>query len=460
MRNNINLMLRSPYVPLSHTCESYHEVLHGLEKGLLIYPPSMKWHLKPAMSLKDKKETLQLDAFPQRRESESEENFKQWMKDSAVDNRYSEWMWRVGQHHKQMDLEGWYPFFATLTVDDNLTMPPPKWEEQIDRETGKPVMVNVGGLGMTKREMWQDGREWTKWKRAIANQAAKAMGHKPPHKSGAPESDYAQFFGMLEHGASGVHDHMHVLFWMREIPAGWKRCPNRGIIRPELRKKQQCKPAERFWKWCQPENRPVLYFRSASDIWSRLHFVIPIRKKTGLPLKLYPKEMAGNYFVKYMKKGENKAWPHRVKATRNLGLMKLKDLLDRLHPKTVQALTWRPRTHDMSITLAAIHTVPPVLLRRLAKLTHFSKRWENGSLDFDRVLSETNDVFKAMLRSVQDGARPHKMGSAQRYAWVSQHLPVPDGYCDKKLKRAHLKLQNIAPANDWRPVACLGANST
>ena len=456
IKTNVNLMLKSDVVPFKDVRDAYHQALHSLERGFLIYPPSMSVHLKQGTPLKEKKILLNLDKNPTPETHANVQEFEHHLKEQARENGKNEWMWRVGMHHWQMNLEGWYPFFATLTVDENLTMAPPKWIKKRNPKTNRMRKHNIGGLGMTAEQMWKEGSTWTKYKRDIADFVAEHMGFKTIDESGMLESDFAQFFGVLEHGETGEHHHMHVLMWLRDIPDSWKRCPNYGL-RPEFRKRQRCLPLETFWPWAQPLNRPVLYFRNAGDIWSRLGFCVPLSRKTGKALKLHPIIRAGTYFVKYLNKG-TREWPHRVKATRNLGLKNLQDVLHRMHINHLEALTWRPRKYSQSVFLSTIHSVPAALLRRQAKLIFFCRQWVNGRVDSDKLLSESSDSYKQMLMSVRAGQRPHRMASGPRYAWVSQHLPVPDGYCEKRIERAHKKLQLIAPVIHPTVIQPLGAN--
>ena len=416
---------------------------------------SMSQYLPQGMSLKEKKNLLGIDP-PNKAKCELVKEFEGLLKDQARENSKNEWMWRVGQHHWQKNIEGWFPFFATLTVDEARLLKPPQYVKEKNPKTGRTITVNRGGLGMTSQEMWKDGSVWTKYKRDIAEFVAETMGHPIPRHSGVPEHEYAQFFGVIEHGESGYHHHMHVLMWLREIPDSWKRCPNRDL-NPQFRTRQRCLGLETFWEWATDLNKPVLYFRNQGDIWSRLGFCVPLSKKTGKPMKLHPIIRAGSYFVKYLNKG-TREWPHRVKATRNLGLMKLQDFLRRISVSKLEALTWRPRTYRQSVSLSTIHSVPAALLRRQAKLTLFLRQWANGQVDSDRLLSESNDSFKMMLMSVASGQRPHRMVSEQRYEWVSRHLPVPDGYCEKRIDKAHRSLQLLSPVVHYTATQPLGGN--
>lgn len=412
---------------MSDTC-------HNLEQKILIYPKSMQSFIPEGLKLDERKEHLGIvtefrDFHP------NVERFEEMSKLAQAKQRQYNWTWRVGEAASQFSLMKWYPFFVTLTVD------PTKVENT---------------TGLTPEEFWKKGKYYTRYKRDIADTVCRVMGHKLCRHSGVPESNYAQFFGVLEHGKTREHHHMHVLIWMRDIPSEWKQCPNRFIRNAKLRNRQRCLPLESLWKWASPLNKPALYFRHQNDIWKEHGFVTPVLK-TGKPLKLYPATRAGTYCAKYLGK-DTKEWQHRVKATQNLGLQRLKDLLARIHGRRLEALTWRPKKYHTNIFLQTIHSVPHGLIRSIAKQIYFCRRWATNSLDFDKLMNERFEGYNAMLTSVRNGAKPHKMGSAQLYDWVSQHLPEPEGYCDKRLVNAHKCFSDYWPVVHSTPTQTIGGN--
>lgn len=418
MRSNLSLLRKANRViPHNQYRQIYEQTLHYLELRNLNYPPSMiSVGLNKNMSFHEKKEALGLSSSV-REKTAGEIEFEEFLEQSAAKTRQTNWLWRVGAAAADLQEKGWFPFFVTLTVDPSKANP---------------------------RDLWQEGDAFRRWKRQMSLVVTRALGHPPAHKSNVPDSVYFRYFGVLEHGQSRVHDHMHVLLWLREIPESWKKCPNRGIKNPEMRTKQRCLPLETYWPWSNPLNRPAVYFRTVGDVWGQLGFTTPylVKQKKFLcpaaPIK------AGAYCAKYMGKDE-KEWKHRVHATRNLGTELLTDRLRRLSMKKLEALSWRPGNQSLLISLQTIHSVPNGLLRWHAKRELWLKKYSKGQLDWTAELMSNYDSFSAMRSSVRAGARPSRMGSKERYDWLGKHLPEQEGYCEKRLKSAHRSLQYLFP---------------
>jgi hypothetical protein len=347
--------------------------------------------------------------------------FQKKLKTGGLQQIRSNWIWRIGQECLEKSRQGWYGFFVTLTVD--------------------PSRVP------DSMEMWKEGREFRKYIRKLARVSCRACGMPRAIKDGASCADFVQHVGVIEHGKSRHHHHMHLLIWMRDIPSAWKVCPNRGATKPEHRTIDWCKPMSTYWPHALPGIGRAKYFRHEGDIWSRMGFVLPFDKKKGRVVRVHMPEKAGLYIAKYMDK-EDKAWTHRIKATRNLGLSNLVKTLMSLHVRKLEALTWRPRSFDLSTSAMTIHSVPSGLLRSLAKRELFCRRWESGLLEWKSLLRENCEGFKAMLKSVKNGDNPLRMSSKEFYEWVTRHLPEPDGYCEKRYLRAITSLGvEFKPAN-------------
>ena len=334
-------------------------------------------------------------------------SFLQLLAQGQEQKRQTNWAWRIAQEEKEMYAQGWYPFFITLTLDPAL----------VDRDA-----------------FWRNTNHFKNYVRSIARKVARVCGHPPPHKTTKampftrPDSDYVRYVASLEHGKSREHHHIHMLLWCRDIPAWWKADPN--LHRPpHMRNYTQCWALKAKWKYgnCTPE-----YFRCKNDIWSQKHgFCTPTTIKT-----LKPIGKAGFYLTKYMQK-ERKEWKHRMRATRALGLTRLRSLLHMLPPATVEALTWRPHNKEQHHSVNLIHSVPLALTRCEAKRMNYYNQFRFGLLDTKRELQQKCKPFLQMLKSVKDGARPDRMPLTDFYDWLSQHLPDEKGYCSERLVEAH-----------------------
>ena len=428
-RTCLDLMRKSKRVSGHQLLEAEKECALYLARTNLIYPPSLKQlGLYENQPLPARKEVLGVHGSGLE-ETEETLEFQKMLAQAGRSQIKSNWIWRIGQECLDKSLEGWYGFFVTLTVD--------------------PARV------ADSQAMWQEGREFRKYIKRLARVASKACGMPRAIHDGASCSDFVHHVGVIEHGKSRHHHHMHLLVWMRDIPDHWKVCPNRGILNPEHRTLDWCKPMSTYWPNALPGIGRAKFFRHEGDMWSRLGFVLPYDPKKKRVVRIHAPEKAGLYIAKYMDK-EDKVWTHRIKATRNLGMNRLKKVLARLHWRKVEALTWRPRTYRMSTIASTIHTVPPALLRLVSKQESFCRRWARKTLDFQKLLRENCDSFSGMLTSVRNGDRPRKMRSKAFYEWVSQHLPVPDGYCEKRYQRACVSLGVEFPPCKSQPVQHVG----
>lgn len=422
IRTNLALMKKSRKITSEYYKKTLEQSIHYLAQSSLIYPPLMVLAgLHEDMSYQERKMVLGLGHGSTPDEDRNTIEFKELLAVQAKKNIRTNWIWRIGEECAQKSIEGWYGFFVTLTVD--------------------PSRV------ADSEKMWKEGVELRKYLKRLAKVSAAACGMPRAIHDGASTRDFVQHVGAIEHGKSRHHHHMHMLIWMRDIPDSWKVCPNRGVKDPRHRTNDWCRPMTTYWPNSLPGIGRAKYFRHEGDIWSRHGFALPWDAKKNRVVRIHVPEKAGLYIAKYMDK-EDKVWTHRIKATRNLGMNRLKTVLMGMHYSKVEALTWRPRSYSMSILATTIHTVPPALLRSVAKQEHFYRMLANNTLDWDKHLQENSDSFKAMLKSVQDGARPKRMPSKDLYDWVTQHLPVPDGYCEKRLKRAYVSLGvNFNPCN-------------
>lgn len=428
LRSNLALMKRSKLVTNRQYSSVRSDCVHYLAHQNLIYPPSMTGAgLSPDQSYSERCQVLRL---PETREKTIEEQqFMHFLETSQRSARRSTWIWRFGEQAVDMQERGWFGFFITLTVD--------------------PLRVP------DSQAMWKENREFRKYIRRIARIAAKASGHPRAIQEGASVNQFVRYGGVIEHGKSRHHHHMHLLLWMREVPASWKICPNRGISDPRFRINDWCKPLSTLWPHSLPGIGRAKYFRHEADVWSRLGFVLPYDPKKKRTIRINPPQKAGVYIAKYMDK-EDKSWQHRIKSTRGLGLSRIKRALTEMALQKVEALTWRPRSYDLNATLPTIHCVPSVLVRSLAKQELFCRKWANNSLDYQKLLQPNTDVFSGMLKSVRDGTRPQRMRSKEFYDWVTQHLPEPAGYSESRIYRAAHSLAVDFPPDKSLPAIHIG----
>ena len=447
MRSTAYLFCKSSWTTPQQQSEFALHLNDILGKRITTYPPVLSdFGIGPDTPYKMKKIFLGLGKVYDNSETEEcDTRFMKFMANKAAQAAKANWCWRITQEAEQKQLEGWYPFFITLTVDPKMTGRTIKFK---DREV----------FYKNPQELWTKGREFRLYIRKLARIVAKELGHPPPHKAERgygyrPESDYVTYAGVIEHGKSQEHHHAHIMVWMKEIPSQWKLDPNQGRL-PGYRYERECTQLRRYWPWCIEDQKPALYFRTKGDIWSRLGHCVPTQPKTdaqgnpnknfGKPIKINPVAAVGNYVTKYMQKG-TKVWHHRMKCTRNLGLKKIHRMINSLELSQLVPLSWKPNNSSTLHSVSLIHSVPQGLLRSLVKRKIFSIQWENNLLELSHLMKTNYGHYSRMLKSVRDGARPDRMPSLEFYDWVQQFLPEEKEYCKHRLMEAHQLLRHEFP---------------
>ena len=423
MRTNLALAAKSDFVDditIDHIRAELEDIL---DSGILSYPPTLEQlDINDEMSLQERKDAFGIRPSVGAR-TYNEEKFLEDMQHKTDQVRKANWSWRIGQEAQEKQVQGWHPFFVTLTVDPKRADP---------------------------EKIWREGKEFRKYIRKLADIVCKEVGDPPCRKKPyRPESNYVTYAGVIEHGRSREHHHGHFMIWMREIPSSWKVCPNTTISNPANRVKNECKPMETIWEHSSydPLNgkslSPCQYFRSIGDIWEQKYrFVLPLRN--GRAMKVNTPRIAGSYITKYLTK-EHKEWHHRMKATRNLGMKTLRKVLKSMSQVHVSCLAMRPEKSSLNLSLMKIHSVPLGLVRSEAKRRKFLLEFRQRQLDLTDLLRNNSLVFTRMLRSVKAGARPDRMSSAEFYDWVGKFLPDQKGYSERSITVSHLLLQEHFP---------------
>lgn len=280
-RSTLRIMKHSAKITGKEYHRAKRECTLNLAQGNLIYPPSLKaLGLYEGMPLPLRKEALGANELAHE-PTEAELEFQDMLATQGRKNVKSNWIWRIGQECVEKAQEGWYGFFVTLTVD------PSRCPDS--------------------RAMWQEGREFRKYMEKLAKVASKACGMPRAIHNGASVRDFVHHVGVIEHGKSNQHHHMHLLIWMRDIPASWKQCPNKGIREPRYRINDWCRPMATYWPLSLPGIGRAKYFRHEGDMWSRHGFVLPYdpkkngsSKSTALKKRVY---MSPSIWIRMTKHG-------------------------------------------------------------------------------------------------------------------------------------------------------------
>lgn len=391
-----------------------------LEYNTLLYPPHFGAIGFPKnQTFSEFKEKLGFTPSPK---IDDVLDLEKYLKERAANARRAEWIWRIGQAAEELQEEGWYPFFITLTVDPM-------------RHNPRDVFDYKG----------QGKSPWQQFLHKLTLLVCKQLGHRPYHKTNEPRDRYVKYVAHIEHGQSREHHHLHGIVWLREIPPYWKVCPNRDVGNPTKRVRDRCPAMESLWPYSLPGLSPCKYFRSVNDVWSKLGFCVPYDAKKQRVLRINSPRKAGLYVGKYISKGNNLEWQHRVKATRNLGTIAIRRFCENRRVETLEPLLWRPQTFNQSLGLRAIHSCPTALVRKEAQRMLFFRGYQSKTLTLADVTPEPSVIWLMLVQKEQSGQSIRRMPSPQLFDLIVQHLPEQKGFCEKRFFRAHKKLANVSP---------------
>lgn len=346
----------------------------------------------PDVAYSDKK--AELEFWNVRKKSAAEViRAQEYLKEAGRLNRAANWRWRLEQAITEAVQQGWYPLFGTYTVD--------------------PKRLPEGCL--TRDELWTKTPAWDRFVKKIKTEVAQACGYGRKPAKWPKGTEFFQYLAVLEHGASGDHPHVHVIWLCKNIPDIWKNDPNancRDNTRVDIG------IASSFWKHGVQRKTMALFIRGS---WFEQNWIIPIDERTGKPRKVGGPGGVSGYIGKYMTKGVTKKWNHRIKATQGLGLKKLlNDLNEQMPMSRLLALTRRPNTYDVSMTLQAASSCPMNLMREhsktvLMRRVHSSKTEPGRDFLRRRWTKEPSGFFSTLICNVRAGARPWKLSSQCRY---------------------------------------------
>lgn len=346
-----------------------------------------------------------------------------FMKGGAKCQRRVEWQYRLECAITEAVENGWFPLFGTYTVDPHRL--PAECEGNRDR-------------------LWTDTPAWDRFVKRFKTEIADSLGMGRKPQKWAKTDTWFRYLAVIEHGKSGEHPHVHVVWLCKNIPASWKLDPNRANPNRDFR---DIPGASCLWNWgTQRTTFPILiqgcWFVKPENGW------MPIRdSETGEPVEVGTAAQVAGYVGKYLSKGEHKKWHHRTKATRNLGLSKVVQLIrQETSIQVLYGLSRRPRLYSHSQAMQLTTQAPLSLLRRISKtelLTRLhSSRTRQGKLLLLNSLTESKSEFFSNLRSnVLDGLRPWSMMPEQRYNLFSLILEgreasegLSSGLCDTRIR--------------------------
>lgn len=327
--------------------------------------------------------------------------------------RAAHWQWRLCDAIEECVGDGWFPLFGTYTVD--------------------PKRLPSGCL--TRDDLWKNTPAWDRFVKRFKTEVADACGYGRKPSKWPNAYSFFRYFGVIEHGASGEHPHIHVVFLCRDIPESWKRDPNANC---STNFETDIRGASALWSHGVQRCTMGLFIGGS---WFARNWKIPISKSTLRPVEVGSAAAVACYVGKYLSKGETKKWKHRVKATKNLGMYRLLEKIrSEKRLSVLMSVGCRPKEYLSAFRMELSSGCPLSLLREKSKqeltLRLSTSKSALGCLFLRNLWTKKPSGFYTnYMNSVKDGLEPWKLTREQRYKLHSLMLAVPEftGHCKKKL---------------------------
>lgn len=371
-----------------------------------------KTRLGPEETYKDRLTELGLGRKRQK-PSEKEKKGKEYLAQGARLQRCKKWQWRIEQAIKEAIENKWYPMFGTYTVD--------------------PKNLPEGCL--TRDALWKDTPAWDRFVKKMKTEIAEECGYgRKPAKWPKGES-FFKYFAIIEHGASGDHPHVHTIWLCKQIPSKWKVDPNQNSTNQN---EIDIRAASALWPHGIQRTTMALFIIGS---WFTKNWRIPLDRETKKPKKIGDAGAVSHYISKYLTKGETKKWKHRVKATKNFGVV---DLMSKLKMEKslsiLLTLTRRPKEYKVSMKLQEATSCPSSLTREkskkeLLKRLHSMKTLRAQKFLWKELTKRPQQFFTTYIKNVKNGQKPWKKMPEQRYNYYTQMLEEVNAtvHCEKRL---------------------------
>lgn len=263
----------------------------------------------------------------------------EYMKNGSRLRRARNWQWRLKEEINEAVKNKWFPLFGTYTVD--------------------PKRLPEGCL--TRDDLWKNTPAWDRFIKKFKTAIAEECGYGRKPAKWPPGHTFFKYLAVIEHGKSGEHPHVHVVWLCKRIPRSWKNDPNRNS---SVRTETDIPAASALWEHGVQRCTMGLFI---VDSWFAKNWLVPIGLTDGKPRKISDANSVAGYISKYITKGETKKWHHRVKATRNLGMNQLKEELKGVQLRLLFTMSTRPSDYTTSMMIQEATEIPMGLLREKSK---------------------------------------------------------------------------------------------
>ena len=220
------------------------------------------------------------------------QKFLRRMSESAAVGRQMAVVWRCVEETVWAQENGWFIVFDTLTFRD----------------------LSVAEEGLKTG--------WASYAKRVRHHVGMHVYGTKAAMRAVPIADYARHLCVVEHGEKTGRVHMHVIWWLRDMPPDWKVDPNAGRRVPDRRELSRMKPL-----WDYGFSTPIICRTGPDDAWARAGHQWPVDRRTGRNLVVAGPVALGSYVSKYLSKQHGSTITWRTRISRNLGLRNLRSLL-------------------------------------------------------------------------------------------------------------------------------------
>lgn len=376
-----------------------------LDSGILIHF-LVNFGAGPERSYVDRREAFGLRCQHEAELSDNERRLLDWLAESAVSCRRSMWQYRSAVVVEELVVErGWYPIFGTYTVDPSIT----------------------DAMGLDCRDdLWTKTDAWDRFLKSVKYEVADACGLGRNSGKWPPVADWFQYFGVLEHGKSLKHPHVHVLFLCRNIPRSWKRDPN---LKPfcKSRTERDITPLSALWPYGSQCMSVGVHMVGS---WFTNNWLPPQEVRDGklVECRCGNADAVAKYIGKYIQKG-TKQWNHRTKCTKSLGMSGLRRSISQIQSEELlKGLAYKPLDYSQALVLESRSRCPWNLIRKLSR-QELLRRWS-----FSRDVSDRESLRKVstrpdsglyttLMNSARDSVQIWRQSREWRFNFFTQTSP-------------------------------------
>lgn len=273
----------------------------------------------------------------------------------------------------------------------------------------------------------------------------------------AKGKEYFEYFAVVEEGEETGRLHLHVLFFMKDLPYGCYD-PNKGSIFPFRREISELKG---YWYYGNSTHVAVRF--GNNDYYGRRNWVWPVDKDTGDSIDISIPEKLTKYIIKYVLKtkrtelisnteSEVKLW--RSRMTRTLGKVELIQVINQMTELELMSLVATkvpPKTIQVNSKAIPFRLIRQIAVKALYKLK------ERNLLP--NVCKKTTHIKQLSKITILKTTTPNSQNFMNFIHQIMQNMGDFEGY-HESLYGAISKIESAFGNYDLVPLTSKGGEKT